>query len=236
LRELLASPARAAAQELFDNRRTYVTTDRWDEHVPHGWHAKRAMLFDSYREFAAAARHGLPGDVRAVVYDNEHWSRTPRREQQHPGVYAARFAHLAHQLGLTFIAAPSPVGQGRMYEADARHADVLDLQLQGIESDPAAYARRVRQASKHARRINPGVRIVAEISSNPAKVSPNWDGVDTPAALHRTIDSLVGPRAAAVDGIWPWLYQKNAAGRANAEQMVQLLAEHLRAGHGSHHR
>jgi hypothetical protein len=132
----------------------------------------------------ALTGHRLPAGTRAVVYDPEAWSFTPADEQRDPVRGAARAARLAHAHGLQIIVAPAlnlttVLAPGRsaprwrlfldlrLAAKIAKVADILDLQAQSLERSTATYAHFVRAAAGQARTANPGVRLLAGLSTNP---------------------------------------------------------------------
>jgi hypothetical protein len=133
---------------------------------------------------AALAGHRLPAGTRAVLYDPEAWSFTPASEQRDPVLAATTAADLAHAHGLQIIVAPAlnlttvlapgssaPRWQRfldlRLAARIARIADVLELQAQSLERSTDTYANFVREAAAQARTANPGVTVLAGLSTNP---------------------------------------------------------------------
>jgi hypothetical protein len=147
--------------------------------------ATPVVTFSSVAELRSeVSGGGLPPGTRAVLYDPEVWQFTPAAEQRDPVRAAAEAAELAHAHGLQLIVAPAlnlttvldpgssaprwqrflNVGLAR---AIARYADVIELQAQSLERDPAVYTAFVREAAAQARAGNPAVRVLAGLSTNP---------------------------------------------------------------------
>lgn len=226
------SSAAGAAKELFDNPDTYVAKFRDGQRFPEGWDSKRTLLYTSYEEFAQDARRGRIGDdIDAVVYDNEEWDRTPLAEREDPDTAARSFRDLAHANDLEFIAAPAPARPGtRLFDADAKYADILVAQVQGRQSNPHGYRAGIRAARAHLDRVNPDAKLVAELSSNPEKLAPSGIASDADTSdVRQAVRSATGPGAAPVDGIWPWTYSSTPAGLAHGVEMVRELAATQRA-------
>ncbi|MDH6108458.1 hypothetical protein P3T36_003898 [Kitasatospora sp. MAP12-15] len=194
----------------FNTPNAYVLTgpDAWA--VPAGWSSTPTASFTSYTALRSAfAKHSLDPRIRAVLYDNEHWSLTPADEQADPAHYDQLAAELVHRNHLLFIAAPAPdlvnklspdtttdkfgafLGLGVLGQA-ARYADVLDIQAQGAENNPTLFASFVSAATAQARQANPHVKVLAGISTNPS-------GTAVTAA---TIDSAARTVRTAIDGYW----------------------------------
>jgi hypothetical protein len=178
----------AMAGRLFDTPRTFVTgagaptVSRLA--VPA---AVPAASFASETTLAADVTAGVlrPG-TRAVVFDDEHWSRTPVAQQLQPGVYFHLAAQVAHQHGLLLIADPAtnlviarsprtPKSaqyakflQLRIAAAAARYADIYEIDARGIDTFGPDYTSFVRAASAQAASIAPSVELVATLSSGSA--------------------------------------------------------------------
>jgi len=147
--------------------------------------ATPVVTFPAVTELGAALAAGrLPAGTRAVLYDPEAWSFTPADEQRDPVAAAARAAQLAHAHGLRLIVAPAlnlttvlaPGGSAprwrqfldlRLAARMAKVADVIELQAQSLERSPATYATFVREAAGQARAAEPGVTVLAGLSTNP---------------------------------------------------------------------
>jgi hypothetical protein len=134
-------------------------------------------------EQAIRARQ-LPAGIFGVLYDPEAWSFTPLAEQQNPVRAAAAAAAVAHAHGIRLIVAPaidlttvlsaggtSPRWRqfidldliGRL----AKVADVVEIQAQSLEQDTVVYAAFVKAAAAQASAANPGIGVLAGLSTNP---------------------------------------------------------------------
>ncbi|WP_152627290.1 hypothetical protein [Streptacidiphilus melanogenes] len=211
LARLLATD-RAAATRAFDSPRTYVLTGTGSWQIPSGWSSTPTADFTSYRDLRAAfAENRVDPRIRAVLYDNEHWGMTPAAEQADPARYDRLAAQLTHRHHLVFLAAPSTDlasvlrpgssgGRGTfgalldagLFGQLAPSADVLDIQSQGAEADPAKFAAFVRAAAAQARSANPDIRVLAGISTNPSGQAVSA------AAITRAAQAVRGD----VDGFW----------------------------------
>jgi hypothetical protein len=133
----------------------------------------------------AVKQHGLAFGTRAIVFDDEHSTRTPRGQQLNAALYYQRAAKVAHEHSLLLIAAPSPnlilarapkasakaqyAGfLGRRIAAGAAHyADVFEIQAQGLEGQQSSYASFVQSVAFQASEVNPSVELLAGISTDP---------------------------------------------------------------------
>lgn len=138
----------------------------------------------------AVNRHALPFGTRAVVFDDEHWPRTPRAQQLDPAFYYQRAAKVAHRHGLMLVAAPAPtlilarkpkasptamyagfLGR-RIAAGAARYADVYDIQAQGLEGQRSRFASFAQGVAFQTTQVHPGVELLAGISTDPPGRKP----------------------------------------------------------------
>jgi len=148
------------------------------------------------------ASGSIPPAVRVVMYDPEGWPSTPRAERRDPVTAMRAFADVARAAGYGVIITPHPnlvdvahavcgatrheptstafLRCGLQAEA-ARLSDVVEIQAQWLEWDPAAYRSFVESAAAQARRANPGVVVLAGLSTRFANDAPTmlaaWDAV-----------------------------------------------------------
>jgi hypothetical protein len=204
LSQLLADPA---ARDELRSSQVY-------EILQPGQHALAGVAAEPVVTFASAAalenavsRGQLLSGIYGVLYDPEAWSFTPVAEQRDPVAAAARAAAVAHAHGLRLIVAPGlnlttvldPAGQqprwrkflslhlaGQM----ARTADIIELQAQSMERDTIAYASFVRAATSQATAANPGIAVLAGLSTNPPGAPV--DGQHLAAAIHATRSAVAG--------------------------------------------
>ena len=155
----------------------------------------------------AVSRGQLRGGIYGVLYDPEAWSFTPVAEQRDPVRAAVRAAAVAHAHGLRLIVAPGlnlttvldPVGQQPRWQKFlslhlagrlARAADVIEVQAQSLERDTVAYASFVRTAASQATAANPGIAMLAGLSTNPPGAPV--DGQHLAAAIQATRSAVAG--------------------------------------------
>jgi hypothetical protein len=145
------------------------------------------MGWASLEAFRADLAAGLvPPEVRIAMYDPEAWEHTPYEEQLDPVGAMAEFAALAREYGYRVLMTPHPglaavpgaactkapeesviaaFMRCRLPAAAARHADVLDLQLQSLQQDPIAYREAVIAAAGQARDVNPDIEVLAHLTT-----------------------------------------------------------------------
>lgn len=166
---------------LFNNARTYIVgeADNTAESADiSNWISPQSVTVTDLRPA------GFARGAAAVLYDDEDWSLTPKAQQRNPGEYEAEGYRLARARGVVFIAAPAmdlvrvldPAGTGtvaqRFLSLDligqaAKDADIVDIQAQGLEGS-AQYTSFVIAAARQARAANPGVKVLAGLSTNPS--------------------------------------------------------------------
>lgn len=158
----------------------------------------------------AVSRRRLPFGTRAVVFDDEHWTQTPRAQQLHPAPYYQRAAQVAHRHALMLVAAPAPdlvlarnpkLSSTALYanflarriaSAAARYADVYDIQAQEIEGGRSTYASVIQATASQAAGAHADVELLAGLST-------------APVGGGRPLDVLahaVGSAGHAVAGYW----------------------------------
>lgn len=176
-------------QKYFDTFSTYfiVTAATNPSIVPPM--ATPTMSFPSYAAMEAAFQSGaILQSVRAIIYDNENWTQTPVNERQNPALYYQKAAALVHARELKLIATPAvdlvtvlaPGFKGDRYAkflslgvpaAVAVFADVYEVQAQGKQGNVEDYRSFVSLAADQARIANPGVQVLAGLSTNPGGVA-----------------------------------------------------------------
>jgi hypothetical protein len=177
-----------ASQKLIDkafsNNRTYVSgsaTAIAADDVPD---AVPTATYESYQAIKAAFADGkLPGDYKALLYDNEHWKFTPLVEQVNPAHYEELVAQLARKHGMIFIATPAVdlvFATGKLVNNSAydtylsrdiagkaaKYANVLDIQAQGSEANLHLFTSFADAAIRQARKANPRVTLLIGITTN----------------------------------------------------------------------
>lgn len=144
--------------------------------------ATSVQSFTSYSALSDAFDTGaIHAGTKAVVLDLERWKFTPQVEQDDPLHYAQLAASLAHAHGLQLIFTPAanltqPKGadQAAKYRAflasdiwqAARYVDTFEIQAQQLQGS-GGYAKFVKEAVAALHQVNPNVRVLAGMSTNP---------------------------------------------------------------------
>jgi hypothetical protein len=180
----------------FDRRGSYVLGGGLDA-------ATATDVWASEQQFERdLAARAIDPSVRYVMYDPEWWAATPLDEQRHPVAAMVAFAAAARSAGYGVIITPHPslvevpkadcmrsatetmeAGFLRcgIEAAAARLSDVVEVQGQLLEADPATYRSFVEAETAQARLANPNVVVLAGLStrfaSGPETLLNAWDSV-----------------------------------------------------------
>jgi hypothetical protein len=201
------------AAQYFDRATSFVLGGDWRSAAP-------GQAWASAAQFAADLAAGtIPEPVRAVMYDPEGWGHTPETEQRDPIAAIEAFSTAARAAGYQVIATPHPnlvevphadcearddeSVQEAFLRCDiagsaARVADVVEIQAQWLEPEPAVYADFVRRATDQARMANPDVTVIAGLSTRFAPTPQTL--VDAWNAVRAVVD---GHYMAVPEGIHP---------------------------------
>jgi hypothetical protein len=107
LAELRADNA-GVARRFFDNPETFVIGSRQtQDQVPHGYRSIPILSYASLRSFVSDVHSGaIEAEIAAVLYDPEHWSRTPDAERRDPVAAMRRFTSFARSWGYGALLSP----------------------------------------------------------------------------------------------------------------------------------
>lgn len=132
-------------QDFFNNPQTFLIINGGtsakatvDPRLPD---ATYVLKFASYQEMQSAVAAGtIPSSIKFLAYDNEHWTATPKVEQQNPYAFEAEAEQLAHAHGFGFIFTPAAnlsMDLSRSYTNATKYTGYVNL---GIASHGAPYA------------------------------------------------------------------------------------------------
>jgi hypothetical protein len=209
----IAADDPTVARLFFGGPNSYVLTG--------GWAAARAsMAWASERMFARDLAAGtIPPNVTVAMYDPEGWPQTPLEERQHPAAAMQAFAELARRAGYTVVITPyvslvdvdgadcvrargETLAQAFLrcgfLRRAAQLADVVEIQAQYLEAEPAECRLMVLRAAAQARAANPDVVVVAGLSTRYA-----LDGQSLLDAWDAVSDIVDGHYMAVPDGFRP---------------------------------
>lgn len=216
----------------FSNNDTFVVGD--------GHIGVPTVTYQSYQKIDEALADGtLPGNYKAVMYDNENWSFTPAVEQQHPDEYEHLVGDLLHRHGLLYITAPAadivrasgtPIDNNtqdtylsrNVAGGAAQYADVIDIQAQYLEPDLSKFTHFVTTAAAQARKANPKIKVYVGIATGPDGQSVTFDQL---YGAYKTIRSIA-------DGYWLNLSGKSTYCPNCVAPKPQLAAQLLQTVYG----
>jgi len=203
LRDIQAVAPRLAAKLLA--RRTTVVLTSGSSALTSPDAAVGTAFFTSYAEFIGRLqRHAIPSGVRAVAYDPERWQATPFAERLDPERYMALFAGAAHRHGYAAILMPgrdllAAAGSCRQQPgedldaaflrcglagAGARLSQVFEIQTAPVELSGAELRGFAAACARQARAANPGVVLIATLSTQPGSSRVNgWQLARAAAAV-----------------------------------------------------
>lgn len=142
-----------------------------------------AVKFTNAQNLVQAIQSGvIPTWAKAVIFDPEHWSLTPKTEQSDPVTASSMASAAAKAAGLIYVVTPAldltkvlapntaPNGQSLiemdLYGRLAKAADVIVVQSQSLEGDLPAYSSLLSQSSSQARSANPNIDVLGGLSTN----------------------------------------------------------------------
>ena len=109
----------------------------------------------------------IKSGVKAILYDNEDWSLTPKQEQANPVSYYQKASSIAKTAGYIFIGSPVSKIDKQIDQQIASLVDVLDIQSQYDQKISSIYAAHVNPIAISARSVNNKLVILAGLSTNP---------------------------------------------------------------------
>lgn len=168
------------AQQAFDKTGNYIAGQS------QGWQTTPVRAYASAAAFLTdISRGSIPAETTTVLYDPEQWAATPLNEQQQPSVYMAQFAQQAKAQGYASIMTPAlnlmnvagaecGAQTGEAIEdafircnvaGKAAVADVVNIQWQRLESNPAQYANYAATSAGQAKAVNSHVVFLTQLTT-----------------------------------------------------------------------
>ena len=183
-----STSGQALAQKFFNSSHSIIVVG--SRNAQSYGSASLALYFTGFADFGSKMPTETTSGAQYAVFDDENWRYTPVAEQKNIDLYFQKFSNLAQQYGLKVIASPSPDLANALprktpslyndYLSDtiagsaAKWSDVFDIQAQGLQSDPQKYASFVAAVAQQVKKINPGIEVIASLSTNPSShaISP----------------------------------------------------------------
>lgn len=126
--------------------------------------------YGSYRALRADVASGALKRGDTILFDQEDWGATPKREQAAPARYARMVGRLAQASGLRLIFTGVEHGEGpelAVYLAAAPYAYAVGVQTQRYESHPNEMRRYARHASRALHAVNKRLLVIGGLASDP---------------------------------------------------------------------
>jgi hypothetical protein len=133
-------------------------------------------IYASYKQLELDISSGSLKPGTTILFDQETWSWTPLWEQRHPWFWLKQAGLLAHRHGIKIIEttyASSSAAEIGNAVASAPYADVVSIQTQRLDGNPAAFLAFSQQA----------VAAVRAVSNVPIMLglAPDAGGIPVPA-------------------------------------------------------
>jgi hypothetical protein len=107
----------------------------------------------------------IPPGVTIIGYNPEHWSQTPPDEQQDLPTTVKRASEFAHAHGLKLLLAPDLRFDQESLAQIAPYADVIVLQGQRLQANPATFATSMKGMIQTARAASPKTLVYAQVGA-----------------------------------------------------------------------
>lgn len=166
-----------------------IFTDSFLQLVPAVDAGRRQVAFASWQQ-AERELDAVADQIDVIAYNPEHWNRTPMFEQRNLPETVERAAGVAHARGLQFMFVPDRAFAEEHLAEVAPYIDMVTLQGQQLQEDPAEFADWILKMIGIVRANNPQVEIYVQVGATSGPAS------EMVAAL-RTV-------YADIDGISVW--------------------------------
>jgi hypothetical protein len=104
-------------------------------------------------------------NVTHILYDIEHWSRTPESEQQNPAESIGRASQRVHAASLKYGITPDATFLVENYrQVDWDNVDFLGMQLQRYSQNITEFSAYVENISIHVKAENPSTNVFVQLS------------------------------------------------------------------------
>jgi Ni,Fe-hydrogenase maturation factor len=158
------SPGKDDSNYIVQSIRTLVYTTSWFDAFPN---EKKIILVQSLDNMTLATNFAgqYNNTDPIIVYDIEHWSRTPLEERVTPVRSIMEGADIVHEAGFKYGVAPdADYLLDRYKEINWKKIDFVDMQLQRYSQDPETYAAYTEQVGSFIKSKNPQIELFVQIS------------------------------------------------------------------------
>jgi hypothetical protein len=122
---------------------------------------------------------GLIDQIDFVTYNPEHWAQTPEEERSNLVATVERAAEFAHSRNMQLMVSPDRRFARESLGEIAKHADLIGLQGQRLQDDPAVFEAWARELIQIARASNPDVLIFVQVGATQGTASEMMAAIRT---------------------------------------------------------
>src|SRR5262249_37757611 len=130
----------------------------------------------------------MPRGPTIIGYNPEHWAQTPADEQQDLPNTVKRAWEFAHAHGMTLLVAPDMRFDQESLAELAPNVDVIALQGQGLQDNPAAFATTLKGMIQTARAANPKIVVYVQVGAPRGSAAQMLDAL---RGLEGDVDGVV---------------------------------------------
>jgi hypothetical protein len=126
---------------------------------------RKMIIVQSLNNITDAININRQYDLDMIVYDIEHWEKTPESEQADPSRSISKGAGVVHEAGYRYGITPDAVMLMDNYKKiNWTEIDFLGMQLQRFSQDVAEYSGLAKEISSFVRCNNPNIEIFTQLS------------------------------------------------------------------------
>jgi hypothetical protein len=126
---------------------------------------RKMIIIQSLDNITDAIKISRQYDLDLIVYDIEHWEKTPELERTDPSHSISNGAGIVHEAGYRYGITPDAVMLMDNYKKiNWTEIDFLGMQLQRFSQNVAEYSSLAKEISSFARCKNPNIEIFTQLS------------------------------------------------------------------------
>jgi hypothetical protein len=126
---------------------------------------RKMIIVQSLNNITDAININRQYDLDMIVYDIEHWEKTPESEQADPSHSISKGAGVVHEAGYRYGITPDAVMLMDNYKKiNWTEIDFLGMQLQRFSQDVPEYSGLAKEISSFVRCNNPNIEIFTQLS------------------------------------------------------------------------
>jgi hypothetical protein len=158
------SPGKDDGNYIVQSIRTLGNRTSWFDFFPN---EKKIILVQSLDNMTSAIKFAerYNDTDPIIVYDIEHWSRTPDDERANPVRSIIEGADMVHKAGFEYGVAPdADYLLKRHKEINWKKIDFVDMQLQRYSKDPEKFAAYTEQIGSYIKSQNSQIELFVQVS------------------------------------------------------------------------